>query len=173
MISEFPWFERQFTLDLAVWMMPNIIERLRGTPARLEEMVASLDTAVLTRREGEDWSIQENAGHLWDLEALWNGRLDDFLNGERVLRAADLTNRKTYEANHNASSIRDILTAFRRERTAFVARLDGLDEAEVMRTALHPRLQQPMTIVDHAFFVAEHDDHHLAQITRLRRQSDV
>jgi hypothetical protein len=35
------------------------------------------------------------------------------------------------------------------------------------RTLLHPRLKQPMRLVDHLFFVAEHDDHHLAKIWEL------
>jgi uncharacterized damage-inducible protein DinB len=166
---EFPWFERKFALDLPVWMYPNIVERLRGTPARLEELVTGLDREILVRRDRDEWSIQENAGHLWDLEVLWVGRLDDFLSGEQVLRAADLTNRKTHEANHNDNNIDAILAAFRKERQAFVARLDTLNEADVMYSALHPRLQQPMTVVDHIFFVAEHDDHHLAQVTRLKR----
>ncbi len=170
MYLEFPWFERKFALDLPVWMYPNIVERLRGTPARLEELVGKLDREVLTRRDRDEWSIQENVGHLWDLEALWLGRLDDFLNGEEVLRAADLTNQKTYEANHNANTIENILVSFRKERQQFVARLDVLDKADIQRSALHPRLQQPMTVVDHIYFVAEHDDHHLAQVTRLRRQ---
>lgn len=170
MFPEYAWFERTFSFDLPVWMYPNVVERLRGTPARLEALVASLDASVLIRRDGEDWSIQENAGHLWDLESLWLGRLDDFLNGQKKLRVADLTNRKTYDANHNANTINTILAAFRRERLELVRRLDILTEAEVERTALHPRLEQPMRVLDHAFFVAEHDDHHLAQITRLKRK---
>ena len=170
MFPEYAWFQRAFTFDLPVWMYPNVVERLRGTPARLEELVLSLDAGVLTRRDGEDWSIQENAGHLWDLESLWLGRLDDCLNGQKKLRVADLSNRKTYDANHNANTINAILSAFRREREELVRRLDILTEAEVERTALHPRLLQPMRVLDHAFFVAEHDDHHLAQITRLKRR---
>jgi uncharacterized damage-inducible protein DinB len=132
--------------------------------------VDGLSPERLTRRDGDEWSIQENAGHLWDLEALWIGRLGDILNGVEMLRAADLTNSKTYEADHNASHIEAILSVFRDERLVFVARLESLDETQVMRSALHPRLQQPMTVVDHIYFVAEHDDHHLAQITRLKRQ---
>jgi len=166
---EFPWFERKFSLDLPLWMYPNIVERLRGTPARLEELVSGLDREILIRQDGDEWSIQENAGHLWDLEALWLGRLDDFLNGQEVLRAADLTNQKTYDANHNTNTIENILESFRKERQQFVARLDMLNEGGIVRSALHPRLQQPMTVVDHIYFVAEHDDHHLAQVTRLKR----
>lgn len=169
MFPEYAWFDRQFTFDLPVETYPNLVERLRGTPVRVEALVAGLPTETLTRRHNDDWSIQENVGHLWDLEALWAGRLDDLLTGQTLLRAADLTNRKTHDANHNAAPINDLLAAFRRERAAWVSRLDDLSESDVVRTALHPRLQQPMRLVDHVYFVAEHDDHHLAQITRLKR----
>jgi hypothetical protein len=41
------------------------------------------------------------------------------------------------------------------------------DETFIQRTALHPRLNVPMRVLDWAYFIAEHDDHHLAQITVL------
>jgi hypothetical protein len=31
----------------------------------------------------------------------------------------------------------------------------------------HPRLKRLMRLVDHLYFVAEHDDHHLARIWEL------
>jgi uncharacterized damage-inducible protein DinB len=163
------WFDRKFTFDLSVKMYPNVVERLRGTPARLEERVRPLSKEVLTRRDGKAWSIQEHTGHLWDLEALGDGRLDEFEAGAKDLRPADLENRKTHEANHNANDIGKILKEFRAARARMVARLDGYDEAFIERTALHPRLRQPMRVVDLAFFMAEHDDHHLAVISRLIR----
>jgi len=163
------WFDRRFALGLPAKALPDVIERLRGTPARLEERTAGLSRDALVRRAGDAWSIQENAGHLLDLEALWIGRLDELLAGAADLRAADLKNRKTFEANHHARARADILAEFRRTRLGIVARLETLSEADVARTALHPRLQQPMTATDLFFFVAEHDDHHLARITELRR----
>jgi hypothetical protein len=51
-----------------------------------------------------------------------------------------------------------------------VRRLDGYDAAFVERTALHPRLNLPMRVIDLIYFIAEHDDHHLARITDLMRQ---
>lgn len=167
MIPEINWFERKFSLDLPVEMYPYIVERLRGTPVRLEERTLSLSTEVLTCRDGQDWSIQENVGHLWDLEPLWAGRIADFMAGEDTLRPADLQNTKTHEANHNANSIDNLLKSFRAEREHLVARLDRFDEVAVARSALHPRLNQAMRVVDLIFFVAEHDDHHLARITEL------
>ena len=163
------WFDRKFVLGLPADAFPDLIERIRGTPARLEERVRGLDRETLVRRAGDAWSIQENVGHLGDLEPLWAGRLDDFLQGLDRLRAADLQNRRTHEAHHDVAAIGDLLAAFRRQRFATVSRLHTLGAADLARTALHPRLGQPMTIVDHFFFVAEHDDHHLAAIGELIR----
>jgi len=164
------WTDRRFHFDLPESLFPVVVERLRGTPARIEDKVRHLSPAVLTRRDGDAWSIQEHIGHLLDLDELHTGRLDDFLAGAPVLRAADMTNRKTREADHNRRAIEEILRDFRRERERFVARLDAWDEGLVSLTALHPRLEQPMRVLDMAFFTAEHDDHHLARMTELERK---
>lgn len=162
------WFDRKFALGLPAAALPDIIERLRGTPARLEERVRTIPAAVVTARAGGRWSMQENVGHLVDLEALWAARLDDFDAGRATLAAADLENRATHEAGHNDRALADLLQAFRARRASFVARLDASqDEFLAGRTALHPRLEQPMSVIDLAFFVAEHDDHHLARITEI------
>ena len=170
MESRFNWFSRKFKFDLPPEVFPMVVERLRGTPVRLEEMTRSLPKEALSRREGESWTILENVGHLWDLEPLWDGRIDDFLEGKERLRAADLTNKKTHEANHNEASLMDLLEAFRTAREKMVARFDALDENQASLAALHPRLDQPMRMIDLAVFVAEHDDHHLARITDLVRK---
>lgn len=169
MRSKQPWFERKFDFDFPVERYPDVIERLRGTPARVEESIRSFPEGILTRRVGDTWSIQKNVGHLLDVEPLWYGRLEDILAGQETMREADLTNRATHEANHNAAPIARLMESFRAERHAFVARLAGL-EAEVFGcSALHPRLQQPMRLVDLCFFVADHDDYHLARMTELNR----
>ena len=169
MVERTEWIKRQFSFGLPLRMYPSVVERVRGTPARLEDLTHSLSMEMLTRRDGDKWSIQEQAGHLFDLEPLGMGRLDDFEAGRETLRAADMENRKTHEANHNANTIQNILAAFRQERTAFVQRLDGYDEAFVERTALHPRLEVQIRVIDLVFFIAEHDDHHLARISELKR----
>jgi hypothetical protein len=163
------WFKRQFSFGLPIEMYPNVVERLRRTPARLEELTRDISREALTQQDGDKWSIQEQAGHLLDLEDLGMKRLDDFEAGRETLFAADLANRKTHEANHNANTIETILAQFRAERLAFVARLDSYDEAFVQRTGLHPRLNQQVRVIDLAFFIAEHDDHHLARITELKQ----
>ena len=115
------------------------------------------------------WSIQENVGHLLDLEPLCAGRLDDLLAGAGHLRAADLQNRRTHEARHNEQELAQLLAGFRHARMDTVGRLDRIDSDTLTSSALHPRLEQPMTVVDLFFFVAEHDDHHLARISEIVR----
>jgi uncharacterized damage-inducible protein DinB len=172
MAAERVWFDRKFQPGLGVEAAPALLERLRETPSRLAEAVKGLPTAALTRRVDGKWSIQENIGHLLDLEALWDVRLDDFDKGANVLHPADLENRKTHEAGHNSRAIADVLSDFGRARRAILARLDRMNAAELSRTALHPRLQQPMSVVDLCFFVAEHDDHHLRTMAELRRTQE-
>jgi len=168
MVKRIDWLARTFSFDhLSIGMFPFVVERLRGAPPRAAERVRSLPRETITRRDGEDWSIQEHIGHLLDLEALGMGRLDDFEAGRAVLRPADMSNRKTYEANHNAKPIGEILEAFRAARDEFVRRLDACDEAFALRTAIHPRLEKEMRVIDLAYFVAEHDDYHLAIVAEL------
>jgi hypothetical protein len=47
-------------------------------------------------------------------------------------------------------------------RRRLVFALEELSEADIGRTARHPRLGVPMRVIDWAQFVADHDDHHLA-----------
>lgn len=167
MIRKQPWFERQFPIGLRADLFPVVVERLRGSPARLEERVSSLPASTLTRRSGSTWSTQENAGHLLDLESLWLARAEDLLARRPEMTPADLTNRRTHEANHNAAPLGTILSGFRQARSVLIRRLEAVEDAALMYTAPHPRLRTPMSLVDHAFFVAEHDDYHLARITEL------
>lgn len=169
MIDRTEWIKRQFTFEQPLGMYGNVVERVRGTPARLEDLTRGLSREVLTRRDGDKWSIQEQAGHLLDIGELEMKRLDEFEAGRATLTAADMTNQLTHEADHNANSIENILSAFRKERMTFVARLDSFDEAFVSRMALHPRLKTKIRVIDLAFFIAEHDDHHLARISELKR----
>ena len=165
-----PWIERRFTFDFPVGKHRDIVERYRGAPPRLEERVRGLSKAALTWREPQGgWSIQENIGHLLDLEPLWEGRLDDFLAGAPVLRAADITNRATHAARHNERDIRELVAGFRAARERVAARLDGFGESDFARASVHPRLKTPMRLVDAVAFVCEHDDYHLARMSELAR----
>jgi uncharacterized damage-inducible protein DinB len=162
-----PWFERRFEFTFPVDQYPNLCVRLRGTPARLEEMLRGVSPEVLVRRPAAKWSAQEHAGHMLDLESLWMARVNDFVADGDTLTVADLTNRKTHEANHNARALSGIQAEFRAARLGLTDRIWRFQPDLFTRSLLHPRLKQPMRLVDHLYFVAEHDDHHLARIWEM------
>ena len=166
------WFERKFEFTFPGELYPNLCARLRGTPARMEDIFRGRPREILIGKPDGKWSAQEHAGHLLDLEPLWLARVSDFEAGGPELTVADLTNRKTHEANHNARPLEEILIEFRRARGELLDRLERMDSNLFSRSLLHPRLKTPMRLADHLYFVAEHDDHHVAHMWALLSRSN-
>jgi uncharacterized damage-inducible protein DinB len=159
------WFERSFSPIGDNGLLPGIIERLEGTPARLYYKTGKLNDNSMPAVPGTQWSIKKEIGHLVDLESLWLERVEQLVMGAETLGIADLNNTRTHETDHDSKAILELLQNFFESRMVLVNRLRELKDAELTRSALHPRLQTPMRVIDLAYFVAEHDDHHLAQIT--------
>lgn len=168
-MKQIKWFDRKFEFSFEQNIFPSILERLEGTPIRLRHKMGQIPREHLTVKPKGKWSIQEHIGHLIDLEPLWQGRLVDILNGNEYLRAADLENKKTDSANHNEKEIERLLIDFLNSRQTTLDSLITLNETEVYKYALHPRLKTPMRMMDLFLFVAEHDDHHLASITEINK----
>lgn len=166
-MKQVTWFNREFTFESNQNLFPSILERLSGTPARLEEKLQNVSEETLRISEDNSWSIKENIGHLTDLEPLWQGRFHDILNGAPELRTTDLQNEKTDFASHNDTPLEQLLSDFRTSRFETIAILQHIKEETIFKAALHPRLQKPMRTMDLFLFTAEHDDHHLARITEL------
>jgi hypothetical protein len=169
MPPQISWSNRIFEFNFPAELYPEMLERVRGTPARVEDRANALSESILTRRDGHRWSIQENIGHLLDLEELFSERVDDYDSNHSTLLAADMTNRKTHEARHNDQPIQTILSEFRSARIGLVERLERKDSEYFARVALHPRLNKHMRVVDMLYFQSEHDDYHLARISELIR----
>src|SRR5712691_3172412 len=160
MIQSIAWTARTFTFDLPLGTFPAVVERLRGTPARAAELLSGVSEELLSRRWEGKWSAKENLGHLADLQLLDDQRLREYLVGATALSAADPANHITEAACHNQVPIARLVEHLRASRLELARKLEALTEDEVARTALHPRLQQPMRLLDWVYFVAEHDDHH-------------
>jgi uncharacterized damage-inducible protein DinB len=162
-----PWIERKFDLGLPSWMMPHLLERLDGTPMRIENKLKKYRNILTTRPPDGKWSIQEHAGHLADADILSLKRFKEFAAGLDELTPADMSGRKTKEALYNQRTIEDILENIVRARQTVINSLLKQDDSYFTRQAMHPRLQQTMTPVDLMYFFAEHDDFHLAKMTEL------
>lgn len=162
-----PRFDRKFDFDGDVGGWDELLERLRRAPRLLERLMRGVPRSALMRRDGEAWSIQEHAGHLWDLEDLHRRRLLDYAARAAEMRPADLSCRRTQEAHHNDDDPDSILADFRFERELLAGRLSAMTAEERGRVAAHPRLDRPLRVVDLMRFIAEHDDHHLERIRKL------
>jgi DinB superfamily len=170
------WTERTFESGLEPDRFPAILERFRATTPRLEDLLMWLDQDALRWHPEPSvpggrrpWSIQQHIGHLLDLEALGEMRLRAYLDGAGELPAADMTNRRTDEADHEGRNVHDVVHDFEVARRRLIAVVERMGADDLRRTAFHPRLKQPMTVVDWVLFMCEHDDHHFARIAGLRR----
>ena len=172
-MQQVKWFEREFRFETNQNIFPSIIERLWGTPVRLQEKLRLIPVSLLVHREDNTWTIKENIGHLADLEPLWQGRLLDILDGKEELRPTDLQNTRTTNANHNSKPVEELLSSFAQLRTYTLELLKSITEEQIFMSALHPRLRTPMRTIDLFLFVADHDDHHLATITRLAKHQST
>ncbi len=168
-MAQIKWFERKFDFSNNQNIFPSIIERLKGTPILLEYKISSISEKKMKDKLHGEWSVQENIGHLIDLEPIWLGRLQDILIGEEIMRPVDLENNKTNLANHNSRNAKELVNEFLNIRRVLVNNLETLTVHDVFKSSLHPRLNTPMRIMDLFLFVAEHDDHHLARITEIEK----
>lgn len=166
MIKQTPWIERSFPVISDNGLLPCILERLSGTHSRIKDLILHCSESQITNKTYPAWSIKEEIGHLGDLEILWMTRVREFKQGVEVLSAADMSNQKTHSSNHNAADINILLESFCSQRSEMVDTLVKLSEMILEHIALHPRLKMPMRIIDLCYFVAEHDDHHLAHIRK-------
>jgi uncharacterized damage-inducible protein DinB len=162
------WLEKQFDFDFPASKYVEFLQFLRETPEKLEGLVKFLPTEVLIRRDGDSWSIQENAGHFLTVESLFLGRLDDYENNAPVLRPARFEDNPTDKANFNAKDIQWILDQFLEQRDIYINRLESLRPEDFEKAILHPRLNKPMRLCDMLSFHAAHDQHHLTRIVELK-----
>ncbi|MCP4704582.1 MAG: DinB family protein [candidate division Zixibacteria bacterium] len=170
MSNDVIWFKREFEFILPPEMYAIQVERLRGTPARLEEKVANIPNDVLIQSEGEKWSVKQSIGHMIVCFDLWDPRIVDFKNREKELHPADLNNTKSKETNFNDQPLAELVKQFRAKQENLVKEFESFSDDDAALSAFHPRLQKPMRLIDLAYFIAEHDDHHLACMTDLIRK---
>jgi uncharacterized damage-inducible protein DinB len=164
------WIERWWSFDFPTELYPCFVERLRGTPARAQQIASELSPAQLAQSFDGGWSIVRHMAHLSELERLFSARLTAYEKGEEVLPAADMTNAATVEReDEDAASVLAELDAV---RAATVARLEQYPPEFFARTSWHERLGIDKRAVDTCAFFADHDDHHFALMRLLVRQCE-
>lgn len=166
------WIDRSFRLDLPEGSLPNVLERLHGTPIRIQQMTKGLVLSKTEEKPQGKWSIKEHVGHLSDLEDLHISRLNEILERKPELTAADMSNQATEDSNHNSADLNQLISIFDEKRMKFIQLLEDMNDEDQVFASLHPRLNIPMRPIDVAHFTAEHDDHHLASIRSIINESN-
>lgn len=161
------WVDKNFEFNFPVEEYINLLLELERTISKVQELVGELPEPLLKRKTIEHWSIQENVGHLYNADQLFIGRLEDYKNGLKTLRPADLSGKKTDTADYNSENISNIMKSFQDRRTGYVNQLKELDEDMFAKISFHPRLEKDMRLVDMLQFQVEHDEHHLNAIKEL------
>jgi uncharacterized damage-inducible protein DinB len=161
------WFERKFDFSFGLEEYPAIYERLQLAPNILITLLHNQPEHLLSYQPDGKWSVKEHIGHLSILEPLWRTRLHDIIEKKPVLTATDLNNKATSEGGFNNYRVTELLQKFAAERKVTLSLLDTINVADQEHTSLHPRMQQPMRIIDILNFTAEHDDHHTGVIREL------
>src|SRR5438105_847372 len=126
------WVERKFPAMEDNGLLPEIIERLEGTIPRVAALIENVVESTLVLKPGNRWSIKEHIGHLSDLEPLWLGRMADFANRLEKLRAADMTNQKTHEADHNSKNASVLFNEFSAQRKMLILSLKNSTEEDLL-----------------------------------------
>lgn len=161
------WGERRFTFGAPPWMLADFAERLRGTAPRLAALLATIPAAILDRQHQGRWSILQNAGHLADVEELWELRIEDLKAARPTFTPARPEHFRALAERHQTRSAIEIVEELRARRARLVAALLEAPPELQRRSAHHERLQCDMRLVDCAQFVTEHDDHHLLRIRAI------
>ncbi len=162
-MNQLPWFERQLTFGKPKEMLPYYLERLRGTPARIEEKLKGIPENILSHQHNSKWSIKQNIGHLAEVDEVATRRIDEMINGISPMSPAVFEPKLDY----NAMPTMEVIEYFRKNRIKNLEKYANLTGDELLKSSLHPRLQVNMTPVDLAWFDAEHDDHHLVKIHEI------
>lgn len=165
------WFERKFTFDLGNEKFPELLERLESGVLKFRTITQNISNKQINYKPFGKWSIKEHLGHLWILEFLWQKRFIEIKENKTEMSPADLNNTATNKALFNQYNIDKLLDDLEQERQITIQLLRGFKGNDFEYSLFHPRLNQPMRVIDLMFFVVEHDAHHCHAILNLCNQN--
>lgn len=161
-MEKLQWMERKFTFGFPSGMLPFYIERLEGTAVRIEKKIKDIPDEILSLRLDDKWSVKENIGHLAEVDEVALKRIDEMVNGVSTLSPAVFEPKAYFKW-----AINDVMQYFEETRQLNISRYKALQQNDLKKSSMHPRLKLAMTPVDLAWFDAEHDDHHLVRISEI------
>jgi hypothetical protein len=143
-----------------------VIEKLAAAPARLAALLSSLEDAdsVDSSEEGK-WSPQQVFAHLRAADAILEPRIYFVLVRDNPPLVGYDDNLWLEVARYASLPITESLESMRLRRSELIHMLRHISPEEWDRTGTH-EVRGPMTVLEIAEQIVEHEDDHLDQIAR-------
>ena len=151
----------------------KLIDALAEYPARLHELIFSVDDADLLRAGPEgSWGVVEVLCHLRDWEKIYVSRIQRMMaEDEPTFESVD-DSLWPIDREYHKQRPREVLEDFARHRSRLVDVLMELNVSGWGRHGYTPR-QGRVSIGWYADHIAEHDANHLTQIRQALRVEEV
>src|SRR5687768_10913006 len=135
-MEKLQWFERKFSFNAPVGMLPFYLERLEGTVVRIENKTKAASEEQLSLRWHNKWSVKENIGHLAEVDEVGLKRIDEMIMGTSPMSPAVFEPKPYHEWELNK-----VIAYFRMTRMKNLQRYKSLQFDDLNKAALHPRLK--------------------------------
>ncbi len=142
-------------------VVEEILRSLEGIPLILDDFLAHVPADVIATRPSPDrWSIHEHVCHLGEVEPMFVGRAQQFIDEERPSFTPYDPDEATPGNRLADLVLEDAVAKMAENRARFVHTLRSLVEEDWEREADHPeyKVYTPLTLARHALF---HDHFHL------------
>ncbi len=149
----------------------DLVERLNANTSALRDELSALPEAVLSHRPAAgEWSIKEVCGHLCDVSQVLHQRLYRMIKLEEPRLQPYDAEALARERDAQATPIGALLDEFSAQRAETVEMLADLVHWNWARQGRHPTRGR-VSIRQQVELWLQHEDEHLAQIQRLKRQA--
>jgi len=145
------------------------IERLRGFPTELEQLVGDVSNAdIRIRPYADSWSIVEIIGHLGDAERVMRHRIQQICIHHAPTIVPFDQDASVLAQRYQEANVHHLLGALHDERQATLACVARLSPADYARTGWHPEVG--LLRIDMMLeYLAKHDYQHYRHIHVILR----
>lgn len=150
-----------------------LVDTLAEQPARLHELITSVEDADLTRAGPEgSWGVVEVLCHLRDWEKIFLARVKRIMDEDDPTFESIDDSLWPIDRDYHKQNPREVLEDFAEQRSKLVDILMELKVSDWARHGHAPR-QGRVSINWYAEHIADHDAGHLKQIRQALRVEDV
>jgi uncharacterized damage-inducible protein DinB len=149
----------------------TVAVRLKTQLDCLPTILAGVPHDALERRPAADqWSAKENLAHLARYHQVFRERINRILKEDRPVFTRYRAEEDPEWPAWAAKSSGAVLGELHALRSQLISVFDGLSDAELLRTGVHPRFGE-MTVLQWMEFFLLHEAHHLYTVMQRARES--